>query len=187
MMLEIEVPEDDDEAVSLVSQAVKHDSHVKRSVRPRSTIKRQAMLVSLPVLIFLLVTLVVKPFGFFSSEILTISEKTNATKNKKGALHDKHYPQCVCPPEVQRAQNVDLESFEEVHSNVSRHVIQENVSTFLKNFRHEGFDGWGKKYDEVKGALCDWKAKCFAENLKDGDSLFELVSIHFSLWRWHTK
>lgn len=173
MMLEIEMLEDDDEAVSLASEAIKYDSHVKRSDTHRSTIKRKLLLICFSALTFLLITLVIKPFGFFSSEMLTISDQTNATANKKGALHDKYYPQFACPSEVHRAQNVDSESFEEVYSNVSRHIIQQNVSSFLKNFRDEGFDGWGKKYDEVKGALCDWKAKHFAENLKDGDSIFE--------------
>jgi hypothetical protein len=75
---------------------------------------------------------------------------------------------------MQRGVNFDEAAFHQYYEvNNANRLTESNVTAFLKNFRSEGFDDWGRSYEEVKIGMHHWKAKHFPPNLNEGDSLYE--------------
>ena len=68
-------------------------------------------------------------------------------------------------------ENYD-ETFVEYYENATQ-SITENMTEFLANLHEMDFDGWPRKYNDVKASLYDWKAKQYAPYLQDGSTIFE--------------
>jgi hypothetical protein len=157
---------DEEEAVGLVSQDIKSKPEISNHGR-----RNKAIFSCLSCLLL---------GSSLSVGLITLLQRSPAQPNGNNSENTIQrqstgdpYPQFSCPKEVQQAQDVDTESFEEVYTNVSEHIIEDNITAFLEGFRDREFDGWGLSYKEVKEGLHDWKVKHYAANLKDGDSIFE--------------
>jgi hypothetical protein len=170
MMMEMELS--DDETASLVSQSLPRNPVSSDSDRKKKTGKRICL--SFAGFLFLGCSLGVSlPVIVKLPNKGAVSHTSGSTSGFDiGAINDG-YPHFTCPALVEQAQNVDDRSFKEAYTNISQHIMEENITQFLEGFRERDFDGWGETYGDVKAGLRDWKAQYFANNLKDGDSIFE--------------
>lgn len=64
------------------------------------------------------------------------------------------------------------ESFEETYAVVSRNITTDK-NEFLKTFRTESYDGWGKSYNDMKEGMTHFKSKFFGPYLKPGMKMYE--------------
>ena len=178
--LEMETHDDEEEAAALVPKIVAKSNSQK--VAEKNGAKRKSIHLLLSALLFFAMSLVVLPPTV--QTLATRSDKrqgnataTEETSNILGAMTSQldgtSYPHFTCASEVHKAKNDDPESFEEAYTNVSKHIIHDNVTAFIETFRETSYDGWGKTYNVVKKKMKDWKIKQFADNLNDGDTIFE--------------
>lgn len=171
----------DQEARFMLSQQAVHCDEPERVTPDASAAKHMVRLVSLCLC-----------FVCSSSAILSIlvSEDNPISVIKSKSLHRRFfgersslapvfdsltegYPQLSCLTDVHEALNAAGAAFEETYTNVSEHIIASNLTWYIENFRNEEYDAWGKSYSEVKAGLREWKIKRYANNLKDGDTIFE--------------
>ena len=86
--------------------------------------------------------------------------------SKSGPIHFQ------CPREIERAENYDPSSFDEVYEQETKRITN-NLTEFLETFRTDSFDDWGHTYDEVKTGMYHWKSKMFPPEINEGDSIYE--------------
>lgn len=171
----------DQEAPRLLSQQAVHCDEPEKATSDARAAKHMTRLVSLCIL-----------FVCSSPAILSIlvSEENPISVVKSKSLHRKFFggrsslaavsdsrteghPQLSCLADVHEALNAAGAALEETYSNVSELIIESNITKFIETFRNEEYDAWGKSYSEVKAGMRDWKIKHYANNLKDGDNIFE--------------
>lgn len=78
----------------------------------------------------------------------------------------------TCPAVVRDADNFDKESFEEEYITAQKESTK-NTTKFLHDFRNQGYDSWGRTYEQVKAGMLEWKQKFYPPNIKSGGSIYE--------------
>lgn len=72
----------------------------------------------------------------------------------------------------QDVTNESHENFEDIYVKVSQNITTDK-NEFLKTFRTEGYDGWGKTYNEMKEGMTPFKTKFFRPYLRTGMKMYE--------------
>jgi hypothetical protein len=78
----------------------------------------------------------------------------------------------TCPAIVRDADNFDKESFEEEYVTAQKEATK-NTTKFLHDFRNQGYDSWGKTYEQVKAGMLKWKQAHYPPNIQSGGSIYE--------------
>lgn len=172
---------DQQEVLGLLSQP--RDAQNDHSKPFQGTVKAKQITWLVSLCLFLVCSLAIILSTFLTSETPLgairgngkLFERTNTTESNPTASppNEKAYPQFSCLAEVHEALNADGASFDEAYTNASEHIIESNITAFIENFRDEEYDAWGKTYNEVKAGLKPWKIKHYANNLKNGDIIYE--------------
>jgi hypothetical protein len=93
--------------------------------------------------------------------------------SRSDRLNDDKFDLFSCPLlEIQDTTNESGESFEDIYGKVSRNITTDK-NEFLKTFRTEVYDGWGKPYNEVKEGMTPFKTKFFGPYLRAGMTMYE--------------